>query len=55
MKHKIILTDMDGVVLEQWVVEDDWGDVSKPIPGAVMRDEIASAIRNDNAAVEPQS
>ena len=45
MKHKLTLTDEEGVVINQWVIEDEFGDLAMPLPRMVMLEEIISELK----------
>lgn len=48
MKHKLTLTDEDGVILGQWTIEDEWGDIiNKSIPRQVMASDISDELKRD--------
>ena len=42
-RMKLTLTTDEGVVIEQWVIEEEWGDISKPVSSEVMRQDIRDA------------
>ena len=45
----------DGIILSRWDVEEDFGNVQKPIAKQTMANEIAEAIiRNTKNADNPQ-
>lgn len=40
MKHWITLTNDDGVVMGRWCIEDEIGDLRKPVPQIDLCDAI---------------
>ena len=45
--HYLTLTDEDGVVLERWCLEDDFGDISQPMPRMLLAQEIGEALEHE--------
>jgi hypothetical protein len=41
---KLTLTTDDGEVLDQWHIEQDFGDVTKTMPAQVMKNELVHEI-----------
>lgn len=53
MKHVLTLSDNDGVILCRWVIEEDFGDIERPIR-AHMADCIFDEWQADNDANKPE-
>lgn len=44
MNLRLLLVDDDGNVLEAWNVDQDFGDLSKPLPRAELVNVVAAAV-----------
>lgn len=53
MKHILTLTDSDGVVLARWIIEDDFGDITRPVSRQFMADQIFDEWKTDNDTNKP--
>lgn len=42
---KLILATNEGVVVEQWIIEVEFGDIDKPLPLRTLADEVRTAWR----------
>jgi hypothetical protein len=47
-KHFLTLTDANGVLLDEWCVEDDIGDLNKPFARIHLCEAILREISADN-------
>ena len=42
---KVTITTNDGVVIEEFCPEEDWGDIDKPLPTTEMVNDLRQAIK----------